>query len=166
MKKQFANQHRTLESFGYEFLVICPNCQKQATVLSKEAFPFIQNSNKRFVCTHCGLTRDLIPKKNQAKQNIIVYQRTFREGMICIGGPFDWYYGYPLALQNPCCGKTLWAYNKEHLLYVKSYVEAEIRDNYSYYLSVESMLPNWIKSAKNRKTIVKAITKLERKLSI
>jgi hypothetical protein len=164
MKKNFINKHRTLESFGYEFLVMCPSCQKQAKVTSKEALPFIQNSYKRFICTHCGLIKNFIPKKNRANQNIISYQSTFREGMICIGGAFDWYFGYPLVLQIPCCGKTLWAYNKEHLLYVKSYVEAEIRDNYSYYLSVESMLPNWIKSAKNREIIIKAIAKLELKL--
>ncbi|MCH5585105.1 hypothetical protein MK805_08990 [Shimazuella sp. AN120528] len=165
MKKQFKNQHRTLESFGYEFLVICPHCSKHAKVTSLgEPYPFLKDITKRFLCTYCGVSKDLVPKKNRAKQNIISYGPNYKKEFISIGGAFDWYFGYPLVLQIPCCGKTLWAYNREHLMYLKSYVEAELREHYPYYLSVESMLPNWIKSAKNRKLILKAIAKLEERL--
>lgn len=70
---------------------------------------------------------------------------------------------YSLYLQIPCCGHTLWAYNLKHLNYLKQYVQAELRENKPYYLSVESRLPVWIKSSKNRTTILKAISKLEQK---
>jgi hypothetical protein len=161
MKKKFKNQHRTLESFGNEFLVVCPICNKQATVRSLgDRFPFIQNVTKRFLCTHCGAAKDMIPKQKH-RQNVVCYGTVFQEGAICIGGAFDWYFGYPLYLQSSCCGKTLWFYNHEHLNYVKAYVEAELRDNYPYYRSVESTLPKWIKAAMNRETISKTIAKLE-----
>lgn len=166
IKPLFKNQHKTLYHFGYEFLVICPHCSNQAKMLSLGApYPFTQDITKRFLCSHCGRSKELVPKKDQRNQNIILYGTDFRQGYITIGGAFDWYFGYPLVLQIPVCGKTLWAYNQEHLLYIKSYVEAELRDHNSYYLSIESKLPNWIRAAKNREAILTAIRKLEAKLS-
>ncbi|PUB09449.1 hypothetical protein [Paenisporosarcina sp. OV554] len=164
MKKQFNNQKRMLESFGDQFLVICPNCSKQAKVLSLgEHQPYQIDVTKRFTCLQCGLTKDIVPKKNNFNQNKISYEKTFKDGFINIGGAFDWYFGYPLLLQIPFREHTFWAYNLKHLQYLKSYIEAELRENHPYYLSVESRLPLWMKSAKNRDLILKAIIKLELK---
>ncbi|MCM3124486.1 MULTISPECIES: hypothetical protein [unclassified Mesobacillus] len=163
MKKQFKNQHRLLESFGYEFLVSCPNCKSKAKVISLgEHSPYRTGITKRFLCLHCGMTKEFAPKNNCFNQSIISYGSKWNEGYINIGGAYDWYFGYPLYLQIACCGHTLWAYNLEHLEYIKNYVEAEIRENGTYYLSVESRLPFWIKSTKNRDAVLKAISKLEK----
>lgn len=162
MKKQFKNEHRMLESFGYEFLVICPNCSKQSKVISLGEYqPYYTGVTKRFRCLYCGLTKDIVPKKNCFNQAIISYGNSWREGFINIGGAFDCHFGYPLYLQIPCCGHTLWAYNLEHLDYLEKYVEAELREHHPYYLSVESRLPIWMKTAKNRDAVLKAITKLK-----
>lgn len=164
MKKQFINQHRMLESFGYEFLVVCPNCKNKSRVISLgEHSPYRTGIIRRFLCTHCGMTKEIVPKRNCFNQPVISYGSKWDEGFINIGGAFDWYFGYPLYLQIPCCGHTLWAYNAEHLAYIKEYVEAELRENGAYYLSVESRFPFWMKSAKNRDAVVKAILKLEQK---
>jgi len=164
MKKQFKNQHRMLESFGYEFLVSCPNCNRKAKVISLgEHSPYITGRTIRFLCLHCGMNKEISPKNNGFNQSVIYYGNKWNEGYINIGGAFDWYFGYPLYLQIPCCGHTLWAYNLEHLEYLKDYVEAELRENGPYYLSVESRLPLWIKAAKNRDAVLKAISKLEQK---
>lgn len=164
MKKQFKNQHRMLESFGYEFFVSCPNCNSKAKVTSLgEYSPYITRIKKRFLCSHCGMTKEFVPKHNCFNQSKISYGSNWNDGYINIGGEFDWYFGYPLYLQIACCGHTLWAYNLEHLEYIKNYVEAELRENGTYYLSVESRLPYWIKSAKNRNAVLKAIAKLEQK---
>ncbi|MEH7612332.1 hypothetical protein [Gottfriedia acidiceleris] len=163
MKKRFINQHRMLETFGCEFLVLCPNCNGKSKVYSLgDSSPYITGEVKRFLCPNCGLTREFIPKRNGYNQNVISYGTSWKKDTINIGGAFDWYFGYPLYLQIPCCGNTLWAYNREHLDYLKKYVEAEMRGNAAYYLSVESRLPYWMKSAKNRESIIKAILKLEK----
>ncbi|WP_050183896.1 hypothetical protein [Domibacillus robiginosus] len=167
MKKQFKNQHRMLETFGHEFLVFCPNCNGQAKVFSLgEHSPHSIEITRRFLCMYCGLTKEVVPKRTSFfKHNIISYGNEWVEGSINIGGAFDWYFGYPLYLQTHCCGHTLWAYNQEHLQYLKSYIAAELRENQPYYLSVESRLPFWMKSAKNRNAVLKAIEKLEQKIN-
>lgn len=60
---------------------------------------------------------------------------------------------------------VLWAYNVEHLADLKAFVQADLRErnNYAGNGSMFSRLPLWIKSAKNRVTILKLIEKLENK---
>lgn len=153
-----------LERFGYEFLVVCPNCNSKSRVISLGKYsPYITGITRRFLCLHCGITKEFVPKNNCFNESLISYGSKWNEGYINIGGAFDWYFGYPLYLQIACCGHTLWAYNLDHLKYIKNYVEAELRENGPYYLSVESRLPFWVKSSKNREAVVKAISKLEQK---
>lgn len=164
MKKRFENQHRMLESFGYEFLVVCPHCSGKSKVISiGDSSPYRTGITRRFLCLHCGTTKERVPKNNSFNQSRISYSDQWTDGFINIGGAFDWYFGYPLYLQISCCGHTLWAYNLEHLEYLKNYVQAELREHHPYYLSVESRLPSWMKSAKNREEVSKAIVKLEQK---
>ncbi|PAQ15652.1 hypothetical protein CD798_05465 [Bacillaceae bacterium SAOS 7] len=153
-----------LENFGDEFLVVCPNCHGKSKVISLgDHAPYRTDMTKRFICLECGLMKEFTPKKNCFNQVVISYSNKWTEGFINIGGVFDWYFGYPLYLQISCCSHTLWAYNLQHLEYLKNYVEAELRENHPYYLSIESRLPLWIKAAKNREIVLKAIEKLEQK---
>ncbi|WP_019639236.1 hypothetical protein [Paenibacillus fonticola] len=163
---KFKNQHRMLVSFGAYFLVVCPNCSGKAKVISLGApSPYITGITRRFFCSECGSHKEFVPRKNCYNEAVIRYSKNWEEGYINIGGPFDWFFGYSLYLQIPCCGQTLWAYNLEHLEYVESYVAAELREDHPYYLSVESRLPAWMKSAKNRHDVLKAIGKLKIKES-
>jgi hypothetical protein len=75
----------------------------------------------------------------------------------------DPYFGLPLWLQIESCGNRLWAYNKEHLLTLKTYIAAAHRDRKGKW-SMATRLPQWIKSAKNREALLKSIAKLETKL--
>ncbi len=34
----------------------------------------------------------------------------------------------PLRLQTPCAGRTLWAFNAQHLAYLKEYLRADLRE--------------------------------------
>ena len=66
------------------------------------------------------------------------------------GTATDGYFGLPLWFQMPCCGETLWAYNRPHLAYLKHYVEADLREEGSAGTrGLASELPKWIKLAKN-----------------
>lgn len=60
----------------------------------------------------------------------------------------------------------IYVYNKIHLQYLKAYIEADLRER--TYLNVNktyfNRLPAWIKSARHRKEVLKAISRLEEKL--
>lgn len=72
-------------------------------------------------------------------------------------------FGLPLWLQYPVDGNIFWAYNYEHLDYLKKYVSAKLREEgtVSKYAMTQN-LPNFIKLAKNREGILKIISRLEK----
>jgi hypothetical protein len=77
----------------------------------------------------------------------------------------DPYLGLQLWLQIPVDQNIFWAYNSSHLEYLKTYISAKLRtpvEGGKYALAWK--LPNFIKVAKNRNRLLKAIDKLERKL--
>lgn len=60
--------------------------------------------------------------------------------------------------------QVLWAYNREHLEYMKRYIEATIRTCEGANRSIESRLPEWMKRKQNRDEVSRAIVKLEHTL--
>ncbi len=72
-------------------------------------------------------------------------------------------FGLDLYLKTPTRWGDLFVYNQKQLTDLKAFVEANLRErtqntgNSSYY----SRLPAWIKSARNRKEILKALLRLE-----
>ncbi|MDH4127215.1 MAG: hypothetical protein OEV44_00565 [Spirochaetota bacterium] len=159
---RFNTNETYIWTFGDNFLVKCPKCCKLAYVITtdKESSPKI-----RFSCLNCGYTKDW----KQKNPVITSYPNVdfFKEGQILIGTAVDWYFHFPLWLQTACCGKNLWAYNSEHLSWLKSYVSAKLREhsphkNYGWSnQSLASRLPNWIKQNNHREAILTAIEKLE-----
>ncbi|SFX10622.1 hypothetical protein SAMN04487866_101548 [Thermoactinomyces sp. DSM 45891] len=192
MKKRFKNRNKSLQQFGYEFLVVCPSCRQCAKIITLEdTDPRSLGAKRRLFCTHCGHNKELVPKGNhyrydigistprhwrgdnrEFKKTCSMHPRRWLKGTgrigetfdIQIGGPFDWYFGIPVYLQANCCGHKLWAYNLEHLEYIERYVEAELRDSNSANRSIESRLPKWIKSARNRERILTCIEQMRRSL--
>lgn len=78
--------------------------------------------------------------------------------------PRDPVSGLDLWLQTPCCGHLLWAWNIEHVLWMQKYVQARLRTRrwiggWSNN-SLQSRLPRWITSAKNREAVLKGLDKL------
>lgn len=148
---RFSENGEMIYDFGDEFFVVCPKCGGMAKVVSVPV-----NSEK--------LNSKLFAPRNLICPNC-VHRATWQGGEIAIGGSFDWYFKLPLWLQISCCGKTLWAYNEKHLDFLENYVKAKLRERTpSINKSLASRLPQWIKSAKNRDDIVKAIGKLRNKL--
>ncbi len=148
--------------FSTNFLVICPNCTKMAQVISDWK---IENEPAKFSCLHCGRTKELYI--NKSTYMFTPSLGAPEKGTVCIGAPFDWYFHYPLWLQQLCCGHVLWAQNKEHLEWMKQYISAKIRIQKKDELlgynnhSLAARLPKWIQSASNRPKLLKAIEKLE-----
>lgn len=59
----------------------------------------------------------------------------------------------------------LWAYNSDHLAFLRGYVEADLREREpNANASLASRLPKWLKSAKNRESVLRAVKRLETKL--
>lgn len=136
MTHRFLLESREIYSFMNLMLVICPSCGEQADVWER-------NDEVRLSCLHCG------------------HMQMKESGTKYVGEPIDVHFGVPLFLQTGCCGHVLWAYNREHLNYIKDYIEAKIRTSEGRNRSLESRLPAWMKRKQNRKEVLRAIEKLE-----
>ena len=146
-----ADDGTTVFSFSDHFLVSCPHCGKCARTA-----PIGKKDHRtlaRFSCTHCGASKD---REVQGWT---------------IGLPSDWYFDVPLWLQMPCCGETLWAYNREHLEYLRSYVAADHRTRNSdanakiSNATMASRLPKWMITAKHRNEVLRCIDALQKTLT-
>ncbi|MBS1555894.1 MAG: hypothetical protein JSU09_13295 [Bacteroidetes bacterium] len=133
---------RNCDNCGKEFDAVIPN-QKEKT--EQITIP----------CPHCGITRTYKPKNEQ-----------YKIGYKTIGKATDPVFGLPLWFQSDIRGDLFWAYNRDHLNEIKSYVSSKLRERQTTtHTTMVERLPNFIKEAKNRQTIIKAIEKLERKTS-
>lgn len=73
----------------------------------------------------------------------------------------DPHFGHPLRLVESTRIGVVWAYNARHLVELRAYVSALLRERRgSTNRSLISRLPRWIKLAKNRDTVLKALDRL------
>lgn len=100
---RFRGENKWFGSFTDRVDVVCPRCRKAAMVSQTE-------QERRFVCTHCGANR------TEERNWTSFCQR-----------PLPTWCGCRLLLQTPCRGEILWALNREHLEYLRSYIAAEQR---------------------------------------
>jgi hypothetical protein len=159
----FINPNLHIYDFGDRFDVVCPSCKKPALVTAKKG----NHHQVSFSCAHCGSSKSWKGAHTVRYENKKVNPN---EGHVCIGGPFDWYFHYPLLLQEKCCGEVLWACNHKHLEFLESYVQAKQRkDNLEEFggnRTLASRLPSWMISAANRDRVLKAIAKMKNKKHI
>jgi hypothetical protein len=164
MSDRFVDEGRTIYAFGDRFLVRCPRCSRRAAITQRDASRHALFDPRMLVCNHCGLVRDWtdhLPGEVFIR-NGEWCQRPDRKKGISIGGPFDWYFGLPLWLQTPCCGHILWAYNAEHLSFLRRYVSAELRvSRTTRNKTLANSLPTWMKTAKHRDEVLKGLDRLE-----
>lgn len=154
---------RTIHDFTDVFLVVCPRCSRKADVTSST-----EERPPRFSCLHCGLVRQW----TSDKKGVLFSQQSgdWPEGQYALGDAADPYFHLPLWLQTPCCGHTLWAFNTQHLQYLRDFVAAkdrhtpprEAKDPLNSLLT--SRLPKWMQLARNRQAVLRAIKMLELKL--
>lgn len=155
-KERFLDRGTRIYDFYEEFLVVCPKCARMAKVVIDEAeyakLPTRKTLKyrnrffgpRRLYCLSC------------------LHRAAWKGTQIATGGSVDWYFRLPLWLQISCCGEVLWAYNQRHLELLEGYVGAKLRERTKEGRgSFLSKLPKWIKSAKNRDEILKAIAKLK-----
>lgn len=157
-------------AFADVFVVRCPRCQHPAKVIPdpgeyKYHLQPCYKKNIRYVCVNCGFTKMMTSPTDYRRLVKVVHSEIWHKGFVTTGGSFDWYFGFPLYLQIPCCGKILWAFNLPHLLYLEEYVQSDLRENgRTYYLSIIGRLPKWITSAKNRTEVLRGLRKMKASL--
>jgi hypothetical protein len=158
MADRFKDTEETIYSFTNNISVRCPRCAKRALVSRPDFDPEnpFRLTIARVICEHCAYAREQKPEK------------------MTIGAPVDCFFNLPLWLQIGCCGEILWAYNEPHLSLVENFVRADLREDSRatvkpayYWHNVSSLsmkLPTWLKLAKNRDEILKAIERLRKTL--
>ncbi|HEV2404697.1 MAG TPA: hypothetical protein VGR88_04565 [Ktedonobacterales bacterium] len=153
MPRRFRDTGQSIYEFGDTYLVRCPRCERRAEVAS---LPVASTSTsravglfapRRCVCAKCGYVKEWQGKK------------------VSVGAAQDWYFGYPLWLQTPCCGQTLWAYNEPHLRFLEEFVAADLRERAperrnSHSLTYAARLPRWLQSAANREEALRGLARL------
>ncbi|SRR6266508_547430 len=164
MPKRLQHDDATIDTFGDEFLVVCPRCSKRAVVHKRRSS---EPAQVVLACEHCGANQ--FWKQTTPGVLVSANRRRYKVGQISMGDAVDWYFHHPLWLQIACCGETLWAYNQQHLAFIEDYVQATLRekrpgDHGWSNRSLRSRLPRWIQAAKNRATVLDCIDKLKQKL--
>jgi hypothetical protein len=139
----------------------------KAIVRGPEGGPYGFNREEedvKLVCVKCGYNKHLAKKPTTIISGV---QQRHDEGQyFIIGDSIDPYFHQPLWLSMKCCGETLWAYNYEHLNFLKHHVEAKLRERTLDEIknkSLGSRLPKWMTSKRNRSVVVNAIEQLSKK---
>lgn len=147
-----------------DVLVVCPVCSGCATVKAN-GFPFPRNQYDeiKIVCTQCGFNK-VLPRNPTVLVNAgrVPSKRTEGKHLI-FGVPIDPFFHLSLWITANVRGNLLWAYNYEHLKFLRQFVEAELRERNgvkSTNGSIGSRLPKWMTSRKNRKDVLRVLEKL------
>ncbi len=141
-----------LGQFADDILVRCPSCSGCGHLLRLLA-PAGRVVGFRFVCPACAACWDWL----LARDRVIPSPAA---------GPELSGFGLSLWLQVPCCGDVLWAYNGRHVGFLERYVGARVRSQRSVprtFLgngTLESRLPRWMLSAKNREAVLRGLRSL------
>lgn len=131
---------RNCDTCGKGFKAVIPNLKQEADEI---AIP----------CPHCGTLRNYKPRNEK-------YKITTEPK----GRAVDPVFGLPLWFQADVRGNLFWACNRGHLDEIKSYVGSALRERQTTtHTTMVERLPKFIKDAKNRETILKAIDRLQRK---
>lgn len=150
-----------------EVLIVCPACGGcgRVVVTPGRELPvearFIDRLfvDRRLVCRSCGLTRS--------------WPRSGESQSIGWGPGCDPFFGIPLWLTVPCCGRSLWCYNSGHLDLLRHWIAADHRERGSEpprsgdrweTLTLLEDLPAWITSRKNRRHVLEALDRLDERL--
>jgi hypothetical protein len=148
--QRFRHPLQRIYSFMGEVLVECPHCSERAVARPTPDWPTSDRPAfvpRRLVCPSCGFVDET--------------SRPLGFESVPSGIPTS----VPLWLTTECRGKTLWAYNVDHLDLLKGYVGAPLRERGTIpgSMSLVERLPAWIKLSKNRGDVLRAIARLRQR---
>lgn len=192
-QSRFTDENKTLAHFGETILVACPACGKQAQIrrdelrnarlscaacsLVKEFYAERFQLSLNSACPKCGqrITNTWYdqPKPHASilitcphcgkKQEYPLKSLKYRITRLSARAGEDPYFGATLWLRLPFRDELFWAYNADHLNYLKRYIAALHRQrNERTGMTLVERLPTFIKSAKNRPALLRLISQLEK----
>ena len=147
----FSEKAKSRERYRATSKARCKECREFLVINIEERKEIPAYVN--IVCEHCRTV-------NKVQENWESYLMKYSEE-----GIIDPAFGLPLWYQENVKDEILWAFNKAHLKEIKNYVAAELRERTTdrFKMTMVEKLPNFIKSAKNREEVLKAIEKMESK---
>lgn len=148
MPERFIDEGHPIYEFVIQAIdVQCPNCGERARLSPWGVEEPELHSPRRLACDSCGFTKD-------ADGDVLAF---YPDGRDPAFGHWLWY-------RIETSKGVLWAYHREHLALLEAYVSADHRqqaDNPSWRnRSYFSRLPRWIKSAGNRKQVLRLIDRM------
>ncbi|MFG2555480.1 hypothetical protein ACGFWF_36885 [Streptomyces sp. NPDC048581] len=141
---RFRDPLSELYEFADSMLVRCPRCDGMAHYDMRPAdAPDAHGasySRRRLVCGSCGLARDSSRGEGRCVHPVLWLRTETRHGEV-------------------------WAYNLEHLDLLRRFVAASLRERRPWYehgrkMTYVARLPAWIKQAKNRDEVLRAIDRI------
>ncbi len=145
-----------LTDYLREVYCICPKCGSQAIIRAQSKYAIPWNPyDVCFTCLGCP-NREKWPSSSWASD--------FSSFNPANG--FEPYFGNQLALQTSVKGQVLAALNPVHAKDIAEYVAAENRPapiNSKW--AMVNRLPTWVKLAKNRNIVIRALDELQRQAS-
>lgn len=141
-----------LGDFADDILVRCPRCSSCAHLLRLKN-PEDALAGRRLVCASCAQ---------------VVDWDLSSLGSVSVPGSGPRLVGFDLDLwlTTPCCGETLWAYNREHVAFLESHIAARLRphprhpDHGWANGSLQSRLPRWMLDRHHRDAVLLGLQKL------
>jgi hypothetical protein len=135
-----------------EVFVACPQCTARAVITYLDPETRGLFGPRRITCPACGYGQ------TWSKKHI---RRGWGNTPVT-----DDFFKRLLWLQTPCAGELLWAYNSQHLALLESYVRARHRVHIKpgqgkSAATFINRLPKWIRWAKHRDAVLKAIRRLK-----
>lgn len=156
---------KSVYDFITDIYVVCPKCCKKAIVKTPGySFKNDFENNVKFICPNCGHNKILREKASidlGSGSNLPIIGRIYYPA-----NAIDPFFYLPLWLRTNCCNEVLWAYNYEHLDFLKTHVEGKLRERNGAEMlngSIGSRLPRWMSSKKNREVVLNCIQQLQKK---
>jgi len=127
---------------------ICRECRTPliSDVQERKRIP----SFVRVVCHKCHT-------ENRISENWEDYTLKYNES-----GIIDPAFGLPLYFQDEVRGNVIWALNREHLMEIRNYVAAKLRERTTtrFNMTMVERLPEFIKLAANRQAVLDALDRM------
>ena len=167
METRTKNSYQTFvyDFIKFDILVACPSCSKSAIVKTNN-FSFLnRNENEiKVICTNCGFNKRLSEKPESILS--VNRNKVIKGRYMVIGGAVDPFFHLPLWFRTNFENNELWAYNKEHIEFLKLHIEAKLRERNGQELankSLGSRLPKWMNAKNNRESLLKTLLALQDK---
>ncbi len=165
METRTKNSYQTFvhDFIKFDILVVCPNCSKSAIVKTNSSSVSRENEIK-VICTNCGFNKRL----SETPESILSAgtNKVSKGRYTVIGAAVDPFFHLPLWFITNFENNELWAYNKEHIDFLKVHIEAKLRERNGQDLanrSLGSRLPKWMNAKKSREPLLKILAELQRK---